>query len=202
MEKRASKKEEGFTLLELIFVVALGSLIMAALIGLYSTGQRYYVTESARSDIIREGRSVLLWMSRDIKESVQVVESYDVYSTSTSSLVLKVPSIDANGDIIDVDTEFDYIIYRLNPDYPSKLERKVLPKAGVSSRSGSNKVLATKVNSFTLKSGGSELSGVADLSTVESIEISVVLQEIRFGRTFQETLNTLVKLRNKEITSS
>ena len=202
--KRKDKKStsRGFTLLELVFVVAIGSFIMTALVGLYTTSQRYFVTESTRSDIIRDGRIVLLWMSRDIKEAIQVVQSYDAYSTSTNSLVLQVPSLDGNGLIVDIESDFDYIVYRLNPSYPTKLERVVIPKAGVSSRVDSNRVLANRVNSFVLKSEGTELSSVPDVTEVLSIDIALILREIRFERTFEEPLNTVVKLRNKEITPS
>lgn len=200
--RRKKFTSKGFTLIELLIVVVLGALIMAAMVGLYASGQRYFITESARSDLIRDGRSVLNWISRDIKEAIQVLESWDIYSTSTNSLVLQVPSVDADGLIIDIESDFDYIVYRLNSEYPTRLERIVEPKEGVSSRAESNRVLATRVNSFVLSSEGVELSSVSDLSEVSSIDIALVLRRTHFSRNFEETLNTLVRLRNKEISGS
>ena len=197
--KKGNSSQRGFTLLELLIALVLGSMVMAGLIELYSTGQKYFINESARSDIVRDGRSVLLWMSRDIKEAIQVMSSYDTYSTTTNSLVLRVPSIDADGVILDIDTDFDYIVYQLNSIISSKLERIVIPKSGVSSRAVSNRVLANSVNSIVLKSDGTELSSVGDVLTIESIDIDLILRELRFDRTFEEPLNTMVKLRNKDV---
>lgn len=200
--RRRKIASKGFTLIELLIVIVLGALMMAALVSLYSSGQRYFITESARSDLLRDGRSVLNWMSRDIKEAIQIVESWDVYSTSTNSLVLKVPSVDGDGLIIDIENDFDYIVYHLNSEYPTRLERIVEAKDGVSSRIESNRVLATRVNSFVLSSGGVELSSVSDLSEVSNIDIALVVRQTYFNRNFEETLNSLVRLRNKVISES
>ena len=190
-------KSKGFTLIELLVVVAITSLIILSILSLYSIGQRYFLTGSARTDVLREIRQVLNWVSRDIKEGIQVLPSWDVYTTSNTCLILQVPSLDSNGLIIDIDNEFDYIIYRLNSEYPSRLERIMDAKDGVSSRADTSRVIATEVNSFQLSSGGVDLSAVSDFSQVSSVYITMITAQNILGRTYQETLNTGLKLRNK-----
>ena len=190
-------KSKGFTLIELLVVVAITSLIILSILSLYSIGQRYFLTGSARTDVLRNTRQVLNWISRDIKEGIQVLPSWDVYTTSNTCLILQVPSLDSNGLIIDIDNEFDYIIYRLNSEYPSRLERIIDAKDGVSSRADTSRVIATEVNSFQLSSGGVDLSAVSDFSQVSSVYITMITAQNLLGRTYQETLNTELKLRNK-----
>ena len=198
--KRKKKKSspKGFiTLVELIVVVALVALIMLILMSLYVTGQQYLMTESARNDVIRDNKYVFDWIARDIKGAIQVVSSWDTHTTSSSCLILRVPSVDSNGLIMDIENEFDYIIYRLNSEHPNKLERIVDAKDGVSSRVDGTRFLATKVNSFLLSSEGVELSAVSDLTQVASIDIAVTTKQNRLGRDYQQTLESTVKLRNK-----
>ena len=190
-------KPEGFTLVEVLIIASIISLIMVTLLSLYVAGQRYFIIESARADVLRDIRQVLNWISRDIKEGIQVVPSWDVYTTSSSCLVLQVPSVDSNGLIIDVDNEFDYIIYRLNSQFPNRLERIVDANDGVSSRTDRSRVIVTRADSFLLRSQGADLSSVSDFSQVSSVDVTLITKQNRLGRTYQETLKTGVKLRNK-----
>ena len=190
-------KAKGFTLAEVLIVASVVSLIMTTLLSLYVAGQRYFINESARADVLRDIRQGLNWLSRDIKEGIQVVSSWDAYTTSANCLVLQVPSVDSNGLIIDVDNEFDYIIYRLNSQFPNRLERIVDAKDGVSSRVDSSRAIITRVDSFLLRSQGVDLSSVSDLSHVSRVDLTLITTQNRLGRTYQETLKTGVKLRNK-----
>ncbi len=190
-------KSKGFSLIELLVIVAIASVLILSILSLYSIGQRYFLSGSARTDVLRNTRQVRNWISRDIKEGIQVLPSWDVYTTSNTCLILQVPSLDSNGLIIDIDNEFDYIIYRLNSEYPSRLERIIDAKDGVSSRADTSRVIATEVNSFQLSSGGVDLSAVSDFSQVSSVYISMITEQNLLGRTYQETLNTGLKLRNK-----
>jgi type II secretory pathway pseudopilin PulG len=192
-----SFKPEGFTLIELLVIVAIGSFMVLAMLSLYVAGQKYFMTGSARTDVLRDNRQVLNWVSQDLKEGIQVLPSWDVYTTSSDCLVLQVPSLDSNGLIIDIDNEFDHIVYGLNSEFPNRLERIIDAKDGVSSRADSARVITTRVNSFQLSSEGVDLSSVSDFSQVSRIEVTLITAKNLLGRTFQETLRTGVKLRNK-----
>ena len=190
-------KPKGFTLIELLVIVAIGSFLVLAMLSLYVAGQKYFMTGTARTDVLRDNRQVLNWVSQDVKEGIQVLPSWDVYTTSSSCLVLQVPSLDSNGFIIDIDNEFDHIVYGLNSEFPNRLERIIDAKDGVSSRADSARVITTRVNSFQLSSEGVDLSSVSDFSQVSRIEVTLITAKNLLGRTFQETLRTGVKLRNK-----
>ncbi len=195
--KRKRSKPKGLTLMELLVTVAVVSLVMTALLSMYSAGQRYFAGESVKLEELRDIRHVQNWMTRDIKESVQVLPSWDVHTASDSCLILRIPSIDASGYIIDIENDYDHVVYRLNPEMPTRLERIVDAKDGVSTRSDTSRLLSSQVSSFLLSSGGVNLSSVADFSQIACVDIALITQQNMMGRSYQETLQTGVMLRNK-----
>jgi len=188
---------KGITLVEVLVTVTIVSFMILAMLSLYVAGQRYFMTGSTKADVLRDNRHVLNYISRDVKEAIQVLSVWDIYAASSECLILQVPSIDSSGIIIDIDSQFDYIVYRLNSEYPNRLERIIDANDGISNREDSSRVIATRVNSFQLSSGGVEFSGVSDFSKLANVDIALVTTQSLLGRTFQETLKTGVKLRNK-----
>ena len=188
---------KGITLVEVLVTVTIVSFMILAMLSLYVAGQRYFMTGTAKSDVLRDNRQVLNYVSRDVQEAIQVMPNWDVYTTSTDCLILQVSSIDSNGLIIDIDSQFDYIVYRLNSEYPNRLERIIDANDGVSNRADSSRTIATRVSSFQLSSGGVDLSAVSSFDQVSSVDITLVTTQSQLGRTFQETFKTGVKLRNK-----
>ncbi len=195
--KTKKTKPKGLTLVELLITVSVISLVLSALLSLYSAGQRYFLEENVKLDGLRDIRYVWNWITRDIKEAVEVLPSWDVYTVSDSCLILRIPSVDANGYVIDIENDYDHVVYRLNPQIPSRLERILDAKDGVSSRSDTSRFLSTQVSSFLLSSEGVNLSSVADFSQVASIDVSMITQQTLLGRSYQETLQTGVMLRNR-----
>ncbi len=188
---------KGITLVEVLVTVTIVSFMILAMLSLYVAGQRYFMTGTAKSDVLRDNRQVLNYVSRDVQEAIQVMPNWDVYTTSTDCLILQVSSIDSNGLIIDIDSQFDYIVYRLNSEYPNRLERIIDANDGVSNRADSSRTIATRVSSFQLSSGGVDLSAVSSFDQVSSVVITLVTTQSQLGRTFQEILHTGAKLRNK-----
>jgi prepilin-type N-terminal cleavage/methylation domain-containing protein len=194
-KKRSSPK--GFTLIELLIVVGIVAFIMIALLTFYATGQKYFITESARADVLRSSRQALSWLSRDIKEGIEVLAFYDTYTTSDNCLILKIASVDANGLVIDIANDFDYIIYRVNPAFSNRLERIVDANDGVSSRTDVTRIIVDNAGAFVLSSGGTGLGSIADFSLVFRVNISLTTSQTWVGKTYSETFDTMVKLRNK-----
>ena len=200
-------KTRGITLIEVLIGMVLMVIVVLALFSLYNTGQKYFVNQNIKSDILNNNRVTLTWLSRDIKEAVQVIPGpIDIdgtsYSTSSGSIVLRLPSIDANGIIIDIDNEFDYFVYQMDPDNSTQIVRIVDGKDGVSSRVDGNRVLAENVSSLVLvflDSDGMELNPL-DYSDTAIVDIGLTSLKKGVQRTYQETINTQTKLRNKNIT--
>lgn len=198
-------KKRGITLIEVLIGMVLMVIVVLALFSLYNAGQKYFVNQNIKSDILNNNRVTLTWLSRDIKEAVQVIPGpIDIngtsYSTSSGSIVLRLPSIDANGIIIDIDNEFDYIVYQMDPDNSTQIVRIVDGKDGVSSRVDGNRVLAENVSSLVLVFLDSNGVVVTDYSDTAIVDIGLTSLKKGVQRTYQETINTQTKLRNKNIT--
>lgn len=195
----------GITLIEVLIGMVLMVIVVLALFSLYNTGQKYFVNQNIKSDILNNNRVTLTWLSRDIKEAVQVIPGpIDIngtsYSTSSESIVLRLPSIDANGIIIDIDNEFDYIVYQMDPDNSTQIVRIVDGKDGVSSRVDGNRVLAENISLLVLVFLDSNGVVVTDYSDTAIVDIGLTSLKKGVQRTYQETINTQTKLRNKNIT--
>lgn len=201
-------KTRGITLIEVLIGMVLMVIVVLALFSLYTTGQKYFVNQNIKSDILNNNRVTLTWLSRDIKEAVQVIPGpIDIngtfYSTSSESIVLRLPSIDANGIIIDIDNEFDYLVYQMDPENSTQIVRIVDGKDGISSRVDGNRVLAENVSSLVLvflDSDGMEILNPLDYSDTAIVDIGLTSLKKGVQRTYQETINTQTKLRNKKIT--
>jgi len=192
----------GMTLIEVLVSMVIMSIAILALFALYNTGQKHFANQDAHVDILNDSRLTLTMLSRDIKEAIQVEPGpVDVggtnYSTSADCLVLRIPSVDVDGLIIDIENDFDYIAYILNPSNPNELQKIVDGKDGVSFRLDSTRVLTRNIESRVmsfLDTDGAIVGNYAD-----SVIVDIALTTLKKGvqRTYEETRNTRTKLRNK-----
>ena len=208
LPQEAAKKRRhtrGLSLIEVLIGMVLMSIAILALFSLYNTGQKYFANQDAQVDILNDSRLTLTMLSRDIKEAVQVVPGpVDVggtnYSTSANCIVLKVPSVDADGLIIDIDNDFDYVVYIVNPSNSKELQRIVDGKDGVSFRLDGNKLLTGNIDSLVLSFLDTDGVTVADYADSAIVDIALTILKKGVQWTYQETMNTRTKLRNKEVT--
>ena len=104
-----------------------------------------------------KGREMIDHVSKDCRMGIRIMDTYEGYTTTNNTLVLKVPSVDASGNIIDVNNEFDYIIYRIqNQD----LWKIVFPGSS-SSRLAYNDVLKKSIESLYMACDGVPLSDIS-----------------------------------------
>ena len=204
-DAKKRKHQRGLSLIEILIGMVLMSIAVLAFFSLYNSGQKYFTNQDARADILNDSRLTLTLLSRDIKEAVQVVTGpFDVggtaYSTSTNCIVLKVPSVDADGLIIDIDSHFDYLVYRVNPNNSKELQRIVEGKDGVSSRLDGSKLLTGNIESLVLSFLDTDGGTVTDYAESAIVDVALTILKSGVQRTYQETMNTQTKLRNKVVT--
>ena len=183
--------KSGYTVVEVLISVAVASVLFSVILFLYLRGQQSFDANRTYLDVYADARLAADWMAKDIKGATQVLPVWGGYTTSGNSLVLEVPSIDASGDI--VSSLYDHLIYQVNS---ATLERIVDAEIG-SSRLDETKSVANNITALTFSSGGITLDGIGDLSTVDNIGLSLTAGRTSLGRTYQETLNSVIKLRNK-----
>jgi Tfp pilus assembly protein PilW len=197
MMKSGRKKIQGFTIAELQVSLFISMLTLVASILLYIAYWHIFAMSNTYLDLFSNSRIAMEWIARDIRWASQVETSSGIYTTSDHCIVLKVPSIDANGSTIA--SHYDHIIYQLNG---SDLYRIVLKDAS-SSRENANSAIAHYCTSLTFSSGGVTLSNVANLSTVNTVAIFLPLNKTMLSlsgggqESASMTPTTIVRLRNK-----
>jgi len=103
----------GVTLVETLVVLALFLLISAFFVGLSLQYSKLYQLGESQFMAVGSARSVLNSMSAYVPQARQVVTSRSIsgvtYTTGTSTLVLELPAINQNGDVIS--NTSDYVVF-------------------------------------------------------------------------------------------
>ncbi len=192
---KAHGRPRGFTLIEMLIGLAIISLLIVALLSFYSKGQQQFMNQNIQSDVLEKSRYPLALIARDVKSASQVVAAWGSYTTSSNTLVLEVPSVDSGGLIIDVDSEFDHVIYRV---FERKLQRIYDAKEGVSARIDGSRNLADDMTGLSITYyDPSDNTLSSNFATAASVRVSLSTARKGFRRTFQESMNSKFKLRNK-----
>jgi Tfp pilus assembly protein PilW len=185
------------SLIEALIAMAIGMIAILAIFSLFTAGQKYFFNQSNRADSIDDSRFPGIWISRDIRGALQVVDTVDSYTTSSNALILQVFSLDENDMIID--GTFDFIIYRRNPDNPNFLEQIIQADAASSRRDGT-KTLADNLDSLVFVYYDEDNQLTADYASIANINFVITSTKSsvgRAGQSFQESFNSWAKLRNK-----
>jgi len=192
---KARGRPRGFTLIEMLIGLAIISLLIVAILSFYSKGQQQFMNQNIQSDVLEKSRYPLALIARDVKSAAQVAATWGSYTTSSNTLVLEVPSVDSSGLIIDVNSQFDYVIYRV---FNRKLERIYDAKEGVSARVDGSRNLADDITGLSITYyDASDATLSSNFATAASVRVSLSTARKGFRRTFQESMNSKFKLRNK-----
>ena len=177
--------------------MTIGMMTILAILSLYMAGQKYFFNQSNRADSIDDSRFPGIWISRDIRGALQVVDTVASYTTSSNTLILQVFSLDENDNIID--GTFDFIIFRQNPDNPNFLEQIIQADAASSRRDGT-RTLADSLDSLAFFYYDEDNQLTADYALVANINFVITSRKssiFKGGQSFQESFNSWAKLRNK-----
>lgn len=189
---RSNKK--AFTLVELLITTSILFVVMAIVVVVTISLNKDYDILMAYLTSHLKGREVIDALSKDCRMAARVMDSYSTYTTTDSSIVFKVPSLDSAGNIIDVNRVFDYIIYRM---LGGNLWKIVIPSAG-SAREPENGIFKEAIESLRIESNGTPLSQIPHKSTITRITIWVSINEKILSKDYRIIPGTTVKLMNYE----
>lgn len=196
MSGRTGRAGRGFTLIEVLVSTATMIVALGVVFSIYIGQQHNFIVGNSYLDIHQGARIAMDSIAKDLHWAKELVPSMGGYTTSGACIVLKVPSIDSSHDVIDIDSKFDYFVYRLNG---TSLERIVTNVDAASSRSSGARTVAKNVASiaFTFKDKSNQPTGT--LSGVTAIDVALTAQKnVRAIASINvsERLATTVALRN------
>ncbi len=142
-------KERGLTLVEVLVAMGLAAVVGTLLLSVMINSAGLFYKESSK---LQEGLNIndtLAKVRQSIKQSSGVSATYTssgtTYTSSSTQIVLKIPAIDALGNIIS--STFDYLVFFQDS---TKLRYKLFPDAQ-SSRKSQDQIFSTSVDSLTFK---------------------------------------------------
>jgi prepilin-type N-terminal cleavage/methylation domain-containing protein len=182
------KNPRGFTLVETLIVIFLFSLIMLAVVDLYVGFNKSYSKQSASINTSLSAAALVDEVKRLALQANAVVASRAfngvTHTSSATTLVLSLPSIDASGNILSA--KYDYAAFYLT----GSTTYRILEVDASSARpSGSRKL--SDVVSDLLFTYNNVTPSLATMVTVDATTSSIAEQQL-----FQTHLTQRINLRN------
>ncbi len=166
----------GFTLIEVLITLTIaavaGGLIVQVVI--QNNGLFYQETTKVSHGLTLNTAKHML--QNDLKTASSIASGYPVsapnFITSSTLLVLQVPSVDSSGNIIE--NVYDYIVYSKDPNTPKIFRKNYYPDPA-SSKKSQNQVLLTELSflEFTyLNQSGVVVSPAAASSVMFTLKVN------------------------------
>lgn len=198
MNRHRTKREHqsccGITLVEMMITVVISTALGIGAILCLIAAQKSAATSFRFNQINQEARLVSDTLVHTIRSAVSIEPSYQSFTTSNDTLILKLPSINADEDAIDIENVFDYIIYHpdnINGTYV--IVSEILPSAS-SIRTAEKKVIGAGISSSAYT--GTFLAK-PDALGAYVIHYQLMATRNLKNKTYNFPLSGSVRLRNK-----
>ncbi len=162
--------QKGFTLIELIIVVALFSVISIVLTSLFIGHNRIYRTQTAELDVTGDARTALDDIDSYVRQANRALATYSTYTATGQVLILQIQSVNSSNQL--VAGKFDHVVYYLSGN---GLFRRVFPDAS-SVRAGGIKKLANNVNGLTFTPNNANYALVTEVTTDITVQENAGVQ--------------------------
>lgn len=180
---------KGFTLIEMIIVVALIAVLSVVLVSIFISQNKIYQTQTAELNVTGDARLALDDIDSYVRSAKNTAASYSTYTAGPQTLIVKIQSIDSQNSLIA--GTFDYVVFYLSS---SALYRQIFPHAS-SSRQASTKKLASNVAALTFTYNNANYDLVSEIASDLTLTQSASGQ----NRTIQASSKS--KLRNQPLPS-
>ena len=181
--------------METMVSVLICSVVLGTITSVFMAQHKSFYVGNAYIDLSREARTAMDWMARDIRWGSAVLSSHGGYNKSNTCVILDVPSIDrTTGDVIDVATKHDYIVYTQNG---TNLLRVVVDPYELSRRTAETRTVARHIGALMFSSGGIGLGSIGSPGTINNLDITLTTRQTILSLNLSNTISTRIKLRNK-----
>lgn len=179
----------GFTLVEMLIVTAIATVVASLLVVIIANSAGLFYKESAKIGQGVSANDALSKFRQAVKQSSSVASSYPedsspIYTTSATQIVLKIPSIDADGGTIS--NIFDYFVFLKDQD---KLKLKIFPDVQ-SFRLSHDQILSSKVENLLFEYYDSQTPPQqVQPPSAKRIRMTLTLKQ-KSGADFEESVAT------------
>ena len=138
------------TLVEVMIASTVAFMVAGTTTAVMITSLRSTTKSMVFHRVNREARYLSDTFSRDVRGAWSVAATYTdgqtTYTTGDDTIVLELPSIDAQGNVIDVDNTHDAVVYHPDGDRDGVLIREVFPDAS-SNRASDHHIYGNAIGS-------------------------------------------------------
>lgn len=177
----------------MIVVIGIFSLIFGTIMTIYLSGYKIFKQQSALVEIQGQTKLVSSIITNEIKKSDKVVSSRDfagqTYSSGADTLILELPSIDANQNVIS--GYYDYEVFLKDPTNP----KTILEKREVSVQS--TRHAETKIISTMIDAVNYTYDYTTTIEDTNKVTVVVSASNTKYNETQNITFTGAGKLRNK-----
>jgi len=186
--------ERGISLIEILISLVIITTLVASLLSFYAKGQQDFFRGNLRSEVLEKSRYPLSWIGRDVKSALLVDGSHDGLATSGSVLILKLPCLDVNGNILGDASQSDAVVYAV---VNNRLTRHCHPHPS-SFRQAGDRVLADQVAGLAVTYYGPDENVLASgFTQAASVKTEVTVSVNSGSRNFRQAMSSRFTLRNK-----
>lgn len=181
----------GATLIEAMLSIFIIGILVAALAAALVATSRALNTESLRRDVAANAALGIEIMRRTAANATAIVSSQAIngttYQSSSSTLVLALPSLNAAGDLIASST--DYVAFARSPSDRTKLRRDLQAAPG-SARPSRTDTIASLIDTLVFYYHATSAAAAGRLEAV------VIASSTTRGRTFTNRTSSVMTLIN------
>lgn len=131
-----SSRRRAFTLVEVSIAMAIGLMASLAVMSVFISSSKMAVESFMRNKTTMDARLVIDKLTSDVRMASTVESSFGKFKSDNKTLILKMPSLNADGFAIDPDTKFDRVIYHQEGKSPVRFVRTVSADAASARVSG------------------------------------------------------------------
>jgi hypothetical protein len=186
----------GVSLIESIIALGITVMLLIVLSNLVIQTRHIAALETNESQLGISSEAALSRINTIVRQAMSVETSYASYTSNSSTLIVKLPTIDPSGAILPL--TYDYIIYRQNPADTTELQEIVVADID-SRRTSRTRSIAQYVTNFTVSyknTAGTVLAATA-LADTKMVQVSLGTNQQSYENSAETTQIEQIVLRNK-----
>lgn len=193
------KKNEGFTIIELLVAMAISLIVMTAIYSSYRTQQKSYILQEQIANMQQNLRSAMFFMAREIRmagcdPTNNSGAGITTFTSGTFGFTMDIrstaPESPYDGDIDDPNEDVTYSLYDADGDGDMDLGRDT---------GGGNQAIAENIDWLDFEYLDQNNNVTANKSEIKSVQITIVAKT---GRTDQGYTYTGGEIFNQQGTRS
>ncbi len=190
-----NRQRAGFTFIEALVAIGLLSLFAGLAGSIVTRTWRTATIESQTGQLQLTTNIFLERLNDQLNQAVAVANSSGSYSTSNTTIIIKVPAYDSSKTIIP--STYDHIVFQQDPTNPQQLKEITIVSNGSSRRAGSH-IITNNISSLSFSYydiNGNSLT--SDRSSTKQVRATVVVSKTEYGKNWQYSNTKYSTLRNR-----